>query len=75
MQRTTVYAPDIECEGCANAIRRVVGGLAGVLEVRVDVPARTVSVSHEAEVSRETIVAALEQAGFPARKAAPSAES
>ncbi|MCS6777205.1 MAG: heavy metal-associated domain-containing protein [Chloroherpetonaceae bacterium] len=75
MQTTTVYAPDIECEGCANAIRRAVGGLAGVLEVQVNVTARTVSVRHNAEVARETLVAALERAGFPVCEATPSPES
>ncbi len=65
MHTTTLSAPDIECGGCANAINKALGGLAGVSKVEVDIEAKRVTISHEAVVSRETITAALDRAGFP----------
>lgn len=63
---TTLTAPSISCGGCANAIRRALGTVPGVSDVDVDVAQKTVTVTHEEEATlRETIVAALDRAGFP----------
>lgn len=62
---TTVFtAPDIVCGGCANAIKRAVGNLAGVSKVEVDVPTKKVSVEHDEKISRDQIALALEKSGF-----------
>ena len=63
---TTVVAPDIVCGGCAGAIKNALGKVGGVSQVEVDVDSKTVSVEHNAEVSRERIVEVLDDAGFPA---------
>ena len=65
MQTTTFTAPDISCDGCANAIKRAIGGVKGVSEVQVDVAAKRVTVSHGAEATREDLAARLDRAGFP----------
>ena len=65
MQTTTLSTPDIVCGGCASAIKKALGGLAGVSNVEVDVAVKKVIVSHEGSVSRETLAAALDRAGFP----------
>jgi copper chaperone len=62
---TVVSAPDIVCEGCANAIRNALGKLPGVEQVSVDVAAKTVKVKHQENFAREKIIAALDDAGFP----------
>jgi copper chaperone len=63
---TTVNAPDIECDGCANAIKRALGTVPGVAEVHVDVTAKTVTVKHDPQTApRETITAKLDKVGFP----------
>ncbi len=68
MQKTTTLsAPDIECQGCANSIKNALSKVPGVSGVNVDVTAKTVIVAHDdAKASRETITSALDQAGFPA---------
>lgn len=66
MNNTTVSAPDIVCGGCASAIKNALGRIEGIKEVDVDVEKKTVNVRHESEVSREKIVEALDDAGFPA---------
>jgi copper chaperone CopZ len=70
MATTTFSAPDIECDGCANAIKKSVGGMAGVNAVNVDVPAKTVRVEHDESPSEDQILATLDRAGFPAEVAA-----
>lgn len=66
-QVTTFAAPDIECDGCANAIRNAIGRLAGVTVVAVDVDGKQIAVTHEpTTASDETLLAALDKAGFPA---------
>lgn len=66
-QVTKFSAPDIECDGCANAIRNAVGKLPGVTVVAVDVEGKQVAVTHEpTTASTETLIATLDKAGFPA---------
>ena len=65
MQTTTLTAPDIECGGCAVAIQKALGKIAGVSETAVDIDTKRVTVSHNTDVTRETLTAALGRAGFP----------
>ena len=63
---TNLTAPDIVCDGCANAIRKALGGLPGVSDVAVDIDRKAVSVTHDdTATDRAAIVAALDNAGFP----------
>lgn len=65
MQTTELVAPDIVCGGCAAAIKKALGALAGVSGVEVDIASKRVTVAHSAGVSRESLIAALDRAGFP----------
>lgn len=66
MQTTKVIAPDIECDGCANSIKRALGKVPGVSDVQVDIPTKTVTVQHdESQAPQAAITAALDKAGFP----------
>jgi copper chaperone CopZ len=63
---TTLKAPDIECGGCANAIKKAVGALPGVSGVDVDVETKVVTVTHDAQAApRAAIENVLDRAGFP----------
>ena len=66
--QTRFKAPDIECDGCANAIKNALGRVEGVSSVDVDVERKTVSVSHIDSTSDALIEHALDRAGFPAQK-------
>lgn len=69
METITLTAPDIECDGCANAIKKAVGALPGVSDVAVDVEAKTVTVTHDEKTApAETVAAALVRAGFPGER-------
>jgi copper chaperone CopZ len=66
MAEITLLAPAIHCDGCANAIHRSLGRLAGVEQVAVDVAAKSVAVRYDAAVTTpDAISARLEAAGFP----------
>ena len=62
---TTFSVPDIMCGGCANAIKKALAPVPGVSSVEVDVPQKTVTVTHDQTASREAVVASLGRAGFP----------
>ena len=65
--KTTIFtAPEIECQGCASAIKKSVGAVAGVSEVQVDVETKHVTIAHDEATSAEAIKAAVEKAGFSA---------
>lgn len=66
MATTTFSAPDIECNGCANAIKKAVSAVPGVSQVEVNIETKHVDVTHEATASTATVTAALDKAGFPA---------
>lgn len=66
MKTTTLTAPEIECGGCASAIKKSVGTVAGVGEILVDIDAKRVTVTHEDTTSADAIKAAVEKAGFSA---------
>jgi copper chaperone CopZ len=63
---TKVTAPDIVCGGCASAIKKALGNVEGVKEVDVDVETKAVTVEHEPQISRDSIIETLDRAGFPA---------
>jgi copper ion binding protein len=65
MNKTTLNVPDISCQHCKQSIEGAVGTLAGVGEVTVHVPERTVELAFDpAQVSLESIVAAIEGQGY-----------
>ena len=65
METSKFKAPDIECDGCANAIKRALANVSGVASVEVDVAEKVVTVQHDTALSREAVASALDRAGFP----------
>lgn len=65
MATTTLTAPDIHCDGCANSIKRALGRVPGIETIDVNIETKVVTVNHEPTVTRETIVDKLDKAGFP----------
>ena len=69
---TTFSAPDIECGGCANAIKKALGRVDGVSDIAVDVDRKLVTVVGDAPA--DTVLATLDKAGFPATVTASAAK-
>jgi copper chaperone CopZ len=49
-----VRCPDIVCEGCATAIKRSLGGVAGVQNIEVGVENKDVTVEYDATQTSES---------------------
>ena len=64
--KTTLNAAGIRCQGCATSAKAAVGKLPGVEKGEVDVPGKTVTVTHTPDTPRGAIANALTAAGFPA---------
>jgi copper chaperone CopZ len=54
----------VTCGGCAASIKRAVSRVPGVSNVEANPSSKDVVVDASAEVSRETIVAAIQAAGY-----------
>ncbi len=56
--------PDISCQHCVNAITKEVSALSGVEQVQVDLAEKLVTVAHSDQITTESIVAAINEAGY-----------
>lgn len=66
LQRDVVFNVSMTCEGCANAVKRVLGKVGGVDAVVTDVPAKKVTVTGTAD--SDVMLAALKKWGDAAGK-------
>jgi copper chaperone CopZ len=65
--RWTGHSSEIECDGCANSIRRTLGKIDGVSEVEVEVAEKRIQVQYDpAKTNEASIKERLSLAGFPA---------
>ncbi len=58
----------MSCQGCANAVNRVLGKIDGVKNIAADVPAKRVDVTHANTVKPEDLLTALKKWGDAANK-------
>lgn len=61
---TEFNVPTISCQHCVNAITKEVQGVQGVQNVKVDLSTKRVSVQADQSVPTETLVAAINEAGY-----------
>lgn len=61
---TEFKVPTISCQHCVNAITKEVAGVQGVQNVKVDLASKLVSVQADQSVTTETLVAAINEAGY-----------
>lgn len=67
MENTVIKIGGMSCQGCVKNITGVLGGLAGVASAEVSLEAGEARVAFETQtVSREALIAAIEDAGFDA---------
>ncbi len=66
MVRKVYSVPDVSCNHCKMNIERALGGLTGVFEAEVDVPAKTVAVAFDdGVITEEAVLEALAEEGYP----------
>ena len=70
MAQTTLSVPDISCEHCERTITEALTPLEGVRDVRVDIPAKQVSVEYdEATIDVNKFKAVLQEEDYPVASA------
>lgn len=67
VERTMFAVPGAHCAGCMAKIERGLGALAGVVDVRLNLTARQLSIVHAPSLQVPALVAALEEIGFAAQ--------
>jgi copper chaperone len=66
MATTVLNVPDISCEHCERTITNALTPMAGVQQVKVDIPAKRVRVDYdEATVSIDAIKDVLQEEDYP----------
>ncbi|MBU1365820.1 MAG: cation transporter [Gammaproteobacteria bacterium] len=67
MENTIIKVGGMSCQGCVKNIGGVLGGMAGVASADVSLEAGEAKVAFDPQaVTREALVAAIEDAGFDA---------
>lgn len=62
---TATYAVSgMSCQHCVDSVTAELGRLEGVEQVTVDLPSGNVSVTSDAPLDRDVVVAALDEAGY-----------
>lgn len=56
--------PGVSCQHCVHSVTQEVSAVNGVQRVEVDLNTKTVTVEHAENVSTESIVAAIQEAGY-----------
>ena len=70
MATTTLSVPDISCEHCERTITQALTPLEGVRDVKVDIPAKQVSVEYdESAVDVSRFKAVLQEEEYPVESA------
>jgi copper chaperone CopZ len=54
----------MSCSHCENVIKKAVSGIKGVTGVAVDLAGKTVTVTHEINISVDTIKNEIEEQGY-----------
>ena len=71
----TLSLPGIHCQGCISGVERALGSQRGVASARVNLTMKRAMISASPGVTAESLVAALERAGYEAHELDPSALS
>ena len=62
--QTVLTAPEIVCDGCANAIKKALAKVPGVSGVEVNIATKSVTITQDRSIERHTLAEAIERAGF-----------
>ncbi len=71
MPTIVLISPDIHCEGCAERVTKAAEGVAGVLNVSVEIPEQRATVEYDAPATGDAVRSALEDAGFEVTQSQP----
>lgn len=64
MTTETIAVPSVHCGHCVGSIEGALKPVEGVQEAKVDLEAKNVTVVHDGKVSRDQLVALIEEQGY-----------
>ncbi|MFN8140507.1 MAG: heavy metal-associated domain-containing protein [Fimbriimonadales bacterium] len=64
MNQAVLHSNDIECDGCASTISKLLSAMPGVSSVSVNVEEKNVNVEFDAPADIEQIKSTMQNAGF-----------
>ena len=64
MKTETFNVPSISCDHCVRAITEEVQAVDGVQHVQVDLASKVVTIQTNEQISRDTLTAAIQEAGY-----------
>ena len=62
--QTTLNVEGMSCSHCENAVKKAVSAITGVTELAVDLAAKTVIVTHDGNVTVDSIRNVIEDQGY-----------
>lgn len=62
--QTKLNVEGMSCSHCENAVKKALLAMDGVKEVAVDLASKTVTVTHEQKVTKNSIIAEIEEQGY-----------
>ena len=73
MAKAVLSVPDISCEHCERTIKGVLSETAGVRDVQVDIPGKTVRLEYDEQaLTLDRVGAILDEEGYPVASTQPS---
>jgi copper chaperone len=66
MEEQTFTIPKISCGHCTRTIENELKEIDGIIDVKSDIAAKTVTVQWQTPVTKEKIIAALKEIDYPA---------
>ncbi|UCF19615.1 MAG: heavy-metal-associated domain-containing protein [Gemmatimonadota bacterium] len=68
MDQTNLRVAGMSCEGCVNAVRNALTGVAGVRDVTVSLDEKSARVLHDGSTTTADLLQAVESAGYSAEQ-------
>ena len=65
--RTVLNVPGMHCAGCIGKVERGLTSVPGIAHARVNLSARTVTVTHASDIEEPALIEALDKIGFEAQ--------
>lgn len=62
--QTTLKVEGMACSHCENAVKKTVSAISGVTDVAVDLAGKTVTVTHDENVTADIIKNEIEEQGY-----------
>ena len=64
----TIFIDGMQCNHCKMTVEKVLGNIDGIIKVEVNLENKNANIETEKEISNETIIKVIEEAGFTVKE-------